>query len=95
MPEKQKETKTTNENGIIDLGTVEITEIANKDTITIKETKAPEGYNKILDTLEIEVEKQLVNGSYSAKNVTIKSGQVEGTEVKLEGNTIKILLLGQ
>ena len=92
LPGKTKETKTTNENGIIDLGTVEITEIANKDTITIKETKAPEGYNKILDTLEIEVEKQLVNGSYSAKNVTIKSGQVEGTEVKLEGNTIKITI---
>ena len=90
LPGKQKETKTTNENGIIDLGTVAITEISNKDKITVKETKAPEGYNKILDTLEIEVEKQLLNGIYSAKNVTIKSGEVEGTEVKLEGNTIKI-----
>ena len=92
LPGKTKETKTTNENGIIDLGIVEITEIANKDTITIKETKAPEGYNKILDTLTIEVEKQLVNGSYSAKNVTIKSGEVEGTSVRLEGNTIKITI---
>ena len=90
MPEKQKETKTTNENGIIDLGTIEITEIANKDTITVKETKAPEGYNKILDTLEIEVEKQLLNGSYSVKNAVLKSGQEEGTNIALEGNVIKI-----
>ena len=62
---------TTNESGIVNLGTVEITEIENKDTITVKETNAPKGYNKILNTMTIEVEKQLSNGSYSAKNATI------------------------
>ncbi|MBS5858501.1 MAG: hypothetical protein KIC60_08500, partial [Clostridium sp.] len=30
------------------------------------------------------------NGKYTLKNATIKTGQVEGTSVKVEGNTIKI-----
>ena len=92
LPGKEAETKTTDDNGIIDLGTVEITDIENPDTITIKETKAPDGYIKLLDTMTIEVEKQMVDGIYLAKSATITSGEVEGTSVTLEGNVIKIVV---
>ena len=90
LPGKEPTKKVTGENGILDLGTVKIEDVTTKDTIQVKETKAPEGYNKILDTMTIEVEKQNSNGKYTLKNATIKTGQVEGTSVKVEGNTIKI-----
>ena len=92
LPGKQAATKTTDENGLIDLGTVEITNVGTKDTITIEETKAPNGYNKILDTMTIEVEKQLVNGEYKAKSATITSGAVTGTSVTLDGDIVKIVV---
>ena len=95
LPGKAKETKTTDSNGMLDLGTVEITDIVNKDTIIVKETKAPEGYNKILDSMTIEVEKQVIDGTYSIKNATIISGQVEGTSVVVDGNTIKIVVANE
>ena len=93
MPGKTSaETKTTNEKGIIDLGTVNITDVNNPDTITVKETKAPTGYNKLIDTLTLKVEKQLQDGQYSAKTVSITSGGVEGTSATISGNTIKIVV---
>ena len=92
LPGKEAETKTTDENGLIDLGTVEITNIGTKDTITIEETKAPNGYNKILDIMTIEVEKQLVNGEYKPKSATIISGEVAGTSVTLDGDIVKIVV---
>ena len=92
LPGKEPTKKVTGENGILDLGTVKIEDVTTKDTIQVKETKAPEGYNKILDTMTIEVEKQNSNGKYTLKNATIKTGQVEGTSVKVEGNTIKIVV---
>ena len=39
---------------MLNLGTVQITDVANKDTITIEETKAPEGYNKLIDSITLE-----------------------------------------
>ena len=92
LPGKQKETKTTDENGLIDLGTVEITNVGSKDTITVTEITPPNGYNKILDTMTIEVEKQLVGGEYKAKSATITSGQVNGTSVTLDGDIVKIVV---
>ena len=92
LPGEQPTKKVTGENGILDLGTVKIEDVTTKDTIQVKETKSPEGYNKILDTMTIEVEKQNSNGNYGLKNVKIISGQVEGTSVKVEGNTIKIVV---
>ena len=92
LPGKAAQTMTTNSSGLIDLGTVEITNVGTKDTITIEETKAPNGYNKILDTMTIEVEKQLVNGEYKAKSATITSGAVTGTSVTLDGDIVKIVV---
>ena len=95
LPGKGAETKTTGSNGLVDLGTVEITDINQKDEILVKETKAPTGYNKILDTMEIEVEKQLVDGVYTIKGATITEGEVAGTSVSVEGNVIKIVVANE
>ena len=52
------ETKTgTTANGKITLGTVSITDTANKDEITVTETKAPEGYKKLIDSVTVEITK--------------------------------------
>ena len=40
--------------------------------------------------MTIEVEKQDLNGAYSLKNATITSGQVNGTSLTIDDNTIKI-----
>ena len=95
LPGKGAETKTTGSNGLVDLGTVEITDINQKDEILVKETKAPTGYNKILDTMKIEVEKQLVDGVYTIKGATITEGEVAGTSVSVEGNVIKIVVANE
>ena len=85
----ESEQKTTNENGIIDLGTVEIADIGAKDTIIIREITAPEGYNLIQEELRIEIEKQEVEGKYYIENVSIISGN-ENADITFDGSNIKI-----
>ena len=92
LPGQSARPVSTGSNGIVDLGTVQITNVGTTDTITVKETKAPEGYNAVLEEMTIQVEKELSNGSYVAKSAEIISGGVEGTSVSLEGNTIKIIV---
>ena len=92
LPGQSARPVSTGSNGIVDLGTVQITNVGTTDTITVKETKAPDGYNAILGTMTIQVEKELSNGNYVAKSATITSGAVEGTSVTLEGNVVKIVV---
>ena len=54
----------TNANGILSLGTVEITDTTTLDTYTITETSAPEGYNKFEGSIELSVAKTIQNGVY-------------------------------
>ena len=54
----------TNSNGILSLGTVEITDTETLDTYTITETSSPEGYNKFEGSIELSVAKKLENGNY-------------------------------
>ena len=54
----------TNSNGILSLGTIEITEIDTPDTYTITETSSPDGYNKFDGSIELSVAKKLENGAY-------------------------------
>ena len=85
------ETKTgTTANGKISLGTVEITDTSKKDTINITETKAPDGYNKLVGNLTVEVSKGESNGSYVATGANITAGGVDGTKVTLKGKVITI-----
>ncbi len=54
----------TNTDGILNLGTTEITGTATKDSYVIKETTGPDTYNKFDGTIELEVAKKVENGKY-------------------------------
>ena len=54
----------TNASGIVSLGTIQITNTSTKDTYIIKETTAPEGYNKFTGSIELSVAKKIENGRY-------------------------------
>ena len=82
---------TTNQDGIITINSIAITE-EGTDTITIEETEAPEGYNKIIGTLKVEVEKTNQNGEFTASNAvfTEDTNNSNGSTVSLDGNTITV-----
>ena len=92
LPGEGATNKTTGQDGTVDLGTVNITDINSKDTITVKEVTAPTGYNKILDTMTLQVSKKLNGSSYALDSVSITSGGVEGASATVDGNTIKIVV---
>ena len=52
----------TNTNGILNLGTIEITNIEEPDVYVIKETSSPSGYNKFEGSIELSIAKKLENG---------------------------------
>ena len=71
LPDGTEVTETTDANGIIDLGQIAITETGT-DVITIEETKAPEGYNKLFDRIEVTVTKELTEeGTYEVTKAEI------------------------
>ena len=73
----------TNVSGIVNLGTIQITDITEPDTYTIKETTAPEGYNKFEGTIELSVAKKLENGNYivDTENTTMTVRDSDGAEI--------------
>ena len=89
LPGQGEQTGTT-VNGILDLGTVEITDVSTTDTITVREITAPSGYNKLIGSLTVQVTKGEQNESYVATGAQITEGQVEGSKVELNGNVITI-----
>ena len=95
VPGKATEQVTTNESGFVDLGTVQIQNGTTTDEIIIREITPPSGYNKILDQLNIAVTKKIENASYELDEVEITSGQVEGTNVTVTGNVIKIVVANE
>ena len=83
---------TTNEEGIISINGITITETGT-DTITIEETQPPTGYNKIIDILNINVEKSEQSGQYIASNVDFAEGtNPNGSTIELNGNTIIVTI---
>ena len=89
LPGQSEQTGTTT-NGILNLGTVEITDVSTTDTITIREITAPSGYNQLIGSITVQVTKGEQNDSYVATGAEITAGQVEGAEVELNGNVITI-----
>ena len=89
LPGQSEQTGTTT-NGILDLGTVEITDVSTTDTITIREITAPDGYIKLIDSITVQVTKGEENGNYVVTGAEITAGQVEGANVRLENNVITI-----
>ena len=83
---------TTGEDGTIQTDTINI-EQTGTDVITIEETQAPEGYNKIIDILNINVEKVNQDGKYIANNVSFSEGtNANGSTVELQGDTIIVTI---
>ena len=82
-------TQTTNSNGEINIGPIAVT-AEGTDTITIEETKAPDGYEKIItDPIRVEVTKVFENNTYSVSNAEITNAQT-GASISLSGNTITV-----
>ena len=81
---------TTDENGRITINNIEITETGT-DVITIEETQAPTGYNKIIGTLKVNVEKTVQNGAYVASNAVFTQDTTpNGSTVNLSNNLITV-----
>ena len=80
----------TNEQGLITIGNIQITETGT-DTIEIEEIEAPAGYNKVIGTLKLEVEKTIEDGEYIASNVTFTDdSNTNGSTVNLSNNLITV-----
>ena len=82
-------TETTSANGEINIGPINITQ-SGTDTITIEETKAPEGYEKIITSpITVKVTKEFKDNTYSISSAIIENSQ-EGASINLTGNTITV-----
>ncbi len=83
------ETLTTNANGELTLSEIKITGTGT-DTITIEETKAPDGYEKIItDPIQVQVTKALSGNIYGMQNAVITNPQT-GADIAVSGNTITV-----
>ena len=82
-------TQTTNSNGEINVGPIAVN-ATGTDTITIEETKAPAGYEKIItNPITIQVTKVFENNTYKMSNAQITNPQT-GASLQLSGNTITV-----
>ena len=81
---------TTDSNGSITINNIAITE-EGTDTITIEETTPPTGYNKIIGTLKVNVEKTIENGEYVASSAVFSDDtNANGSTVNLNNNLITV-----
>ena len=82
-------TKTTNASGEINIGPIAVT-ATGTDTITIEETKAPAGYEKIITApITVQVTKVFENNTYKMSDAVITNAQ-NGADISLSGNTITV-----
>ncbi len=82
-------TQTTNASGEINIGPIQVT-TDGTDTITIEETKAPDGYEKIITSpIQVQVTKVFQNNTYSMSNAVITNNQ-NGASISISGNTITV-----
>ncbi len=70
LPDGSKQTLTTNKQGSISISNLPITKLETQ-TITIRETKAPEGYSRNIDTITVKVTTAIEKGKYVAKTIEI------------------------
>ena len=82
-------TQTTNASGEINIGPIAVT-ATGTDTITIEETQAPAGYEKIITSpIQVQVTKVFQNNTYSMSNAVITNNQ-NGASISISGNTITV-----
>ena len=81
---------TTGSDGSITTNNIPITSTGT-DTITIQEIQAPAGYNSLIGTLTIEVDKTISGGNYTVTDADFTSSTNEnGSTISLSGNTITV-----
>ena len=82
-------TQTTNASGEINIGPIAVT-ATGTDTITIEETKAPAGYEKIITApITVQVTKVFEDNTYKMSDAKITNAQT-GASINLSGNTITV-----
>ncbi len=82
-------TQTTNASGEINIGPIAVT-ATGTDTITIEETQAPAGYEKIITApITVQVTKVFENNTYKMSDAVITNAQ-NGADISLSGNTITV-----
>ena len=77
----------TTEDGALSLGKITITGLGN-DTIVIKETKAPEGYNGLPSDIKLNVKKKIQDFTYIIDSITAQN--ISNSAVSMVGNKITI-----
>ena len=88
LPGEEQDRTGTTANGILDLGTVEITQTGT-DSITITETNPPAGYNKLIGSITVEITKELSNGIYTVTDAKIVPENTNAS-IRIENGVIKI-----
>ncbi len=95
-----KGTVNTNQNGEISIENIPITDINSKDTITVTETKAPDGYIGFNGKINITVTKQELNGEYTIIDATANNESgAEYQDVTIENEngvpTIQVIVVNE
>ena len=88
LPNGSIQILTTDEQGIITINGINMTE-EGTDTITIEETKAPTDYEKLINSLTLQVTKEIVDGNYKVTKAVILDGSNE-ISVTLDGAVIQV-----
>ena len=87
-----EENLTTDTQGLVQVQGIEIT-ASGKETITIEETTEPNGYSKLLDSVELEVTKVLENGKYKASDIELKNPQQsDNVSANIENGVITLTI---
>ena len=97
---EDKGTSNTNQNGEILIENIPITDTNSKDTITVTETKAPDGYIGFNGKINITVTKQESSGEYTISDVTANSAdgaEYQDVTIKDENGikTIELTVLNE
>ena len=77
-------------NGLTSTGTINITDVNTVDIIEITESKAPEGYNSLINTITIRVEKEETATGYQVKSVDFVND--DNVTVDFQNNIIKVIV---
>ncbi len=82
LPDGSKQTLTTNAQGNISISNLPITKLETQ-VIKIMETKAPEGYSRSTDTIEVKVTAGIEKGKYVAKTIEIANQTLNSSSKEL------------
>ena len=96
LPDGSVQIKRTDDNGILSINDIKIKNL-EKDTITIEETKAPNGYDRLIEKIILEVTKKEKSEGpkkiYQIDNIQITSGNDQNlVATNKEENTINVLV---